>query len=147
MRSLVTAAFAMAMALTAHAGAQEIPDPAQAQGRPAESASACEITVFEDSFLFGRHQHMFNSEPNLNRLEGVQGGPQVSQLFNDRISSFVIHSGCWIFFGAAFFQEQLNPVPLLPGIYNDVRVPLGPQTNDIISSLRCDCSLPEDEQQ
>lgn len=109
------------------------------------TTSACEITLFNHEGLYGEHQHVFNSVEDLGRtnLVPVEDIPNATFL-NNRVSSFVIHSGCWIFYAGTFFEHQLNHEPLLPGIYNRVIDFLGSGSNDRISSLRCYCDLPED---
>ncbi len=136
---------------TTLAAALLIPIPAQSQstsvseGRATtpDTTSACEITLYNHEGLYGEHQHIFNSVNDLARISLVPDEDIAAAVFfNDKVSSFVIHSGCWIFYDGAFFRNRLNSKPLLPGIYNRVIDFLGRQSNDRISSLKCTCDLP-----
>jgi hypothetical protein len=58
------------------------------------------IIIFEHRDFRGRHRHIFGHEENLNNAEG--------NTLNDRISSFVVLSGTWVFLRHANFNEQVG---------------------------------------
>jgi hypothetical protein len=58
------------------------------------------IIIFEHRDFRGRHRHIFGHEENLNNAE--------DNTLNDRISSFVVLSGTWVFFRHANFNEQVG---------------------------------------
>jgi hypothetical protein len=83
------------------------------------------IIIFEHRDFRGRHRHIFGHEENLNNAEG--------NTLNDRISSFVVLSGTWVFLRHANFNEQVGGT-FPPGQYEFVGnfgIP-----NDAVSSLR-----------
>ena len=55
------------------------------------------VILFEHRNFHGAHKHVFTREPNLNAPD--------DNYFNDRVSSFVILSGLWVFFRDAQFQN------------------------------------------
>jgi hypothetical protein len=55
------------------------------------------VMLFEHANFHGAHKHVFTREPNLNAPD--------DNFFNDRVSSFVILSGLWVFFRDAQFQN------------------------------------------
>jgi hypothetical protein len=59
------------------------------------------VVLFEHVSFHGLHKHVFTNEPNLNANDD----------FNEKVSSFVILSGYWVFFSDPNFQ---NPYPYEP---------------------------------
>jgi hypothetical protein len=83
------------------------------------------IIIFEHKDFRGRHRHIFGHEANLNNAE--------DNTLNDRMSSFVVLSGTWVFFRNTNFSEQVGGT-FPPGQYESVTnfgIP-----NDSVSSLK-----------
>jgi Beta/Gamma crystallin len=55
------------------------------------------VMLFEHANFHGAHKHVFTREPNLNADD--------DSYFNDKISSFVILSGLWVFFSDWQFKN------------------------------------------
>jgi len=56
-----------------------------------------QVILFVNGNFHGAHKHVFTREPNLNAAD--------DNLFNDKVSSFVILSGVWVFFRDSQFQN------------------------------------------
>ncbi len=83
------------------------------------------IILFEHINCRGAHKHVFGSESNLNSHD--------DKFFNDKISSFVILEGRWVFYRDINFGNPASQ-PLGPGKYNWVETFGIP--NDSVSSLK-----------
>ena len=84
-----------------------------------------QIILFEHGNFHGAHKHLFASESNLRASD--------DNFFNDRISSFVILEGTWVFYRDVNFGAPAS-VPLGPGRYNWVEAVNIP--NDSVSSIK-----------
>jgi len=88
------------------------------------------VILFEHQYLFGAHKHVFdNPFPTLYRA--AQGDdPDM----NDETSSMVILEGSWEFFQDKLYKNSLGT--LGPGLYPEITLALGGDSNDKITSLR-----------
>jgi hypothetical protein len=97
------------------------------------------IIVFEHRSFRGDHRHIFGKEADLGHRDDKE--------LENRISSFVVLSGCWEFFKDKNFQNRIRG-QFGPGEYEfvqDAGIP-----NDSISSLRSisgESNSPAEQQQ
>ena len=94
-----------------------------------------EIILYVDINFGGLHTHLFDTTPDFTQLSltGVNTGLPHGVSWNDQVSSFVIISGTWQFFGDTQFRRQQGS-DLGPGLYSFVEN-FGID-NDILSSVR-----------
>lgn len=90
------------------------------------NSQACELTIFQHIDFRGAHKHIYGNYNNLNRSD--------DKFFNDRMSSFVVHSGTW-----RFYRHSNYRIPYArsfgPGKYRwvrDLQI-----ENDQVSSMTC----------
>ena len=86
------------------------------------------VMLFEHGNFHGAHKHVFTREPNLNAPD--------DNFFNDKVSSFHILSGLWVFFRDSQFQNPYaGGTEFGPAIDGSWVEALGIK-NDDMSSLR-----------
>jgi hypothetical protein len=84
---------------------QPVTTPATVSGQQFDDSG--QVILFEHAHFHGRHKHVFVTEPNLN-------DPNDS-FFNDRVSSFAVLAGSWMFFKNSGAQPSSNPYPPVVG--------------------------------
>lgn len=92
-----------------------------------------ELIVYVDSGFGGLHTHIFQSTAHFTQLALGGAATNVSNNWNDHVSSFVIRSGRWAFYKNEGFNFQQGAV-LGPGLYPSVES-VGID-NDSISSVK-----------
>jgi hypothetical protein len=86
------------------------------------------VMLFEHAKFHGAHKHVFTGEPNLNAAD--------DNFFNDRVSSFVILSGLWVFFrDSQFHNAYANGTEFGPAIDGSWVEALGIKNDDMSSLL------------
>jgi hypothetical protein len=86
------------------------------------------VILFEHANFHGAHKHVFTREPNLNAGD--------DNFFNDKVSSFHILSGLWVFYRDSQFQNPYaGGTEFGPAIDGSWVEALGIK-NDDMSSLR-----------
>ena len=94
-----------------------------------------ELILYVDGNFGGLHTHIFESTPRFTQLAFGGNGSGIVGNWNDRVSSFVIVSGTWLFFKDENFRSlQGNVEGLGPGLYPSVNA-VGID-NDALSSVR-----------
>jgi hypothetical protein len=94
-----------------------------------------ELILYVDANFGGLHTHIFDSTPRFTQLALGGNGSGIIANWNDRVSSFVIVSGTWLFFKDENFRSlQGNVEGLGPGLYPSVNA-VGID-NDALSSVQ-----------
>jgi len=86
------------------------------------------VMLFEDAHFHGAHKHVFTREDNLNADD--------DNFFNDKVSSFVILSGLWVFFkDSQFHNAYASGTEFGPAIDGSWVEALGIKNDDMSSLL------------
>ena len=94
-----------------------------------------ELIIYVDGNFGGLHTHIFESTPRFTQLALGGNGSGIVGNWNDKVSSFVIVSGTWLFYKDENWRSLQGPVEGLgPGNYASLD-PLGID-NDALSSVK-----------
>ena len=94
-----------------------------------------ELILYVDGNFGGLHTHIFGDTPRFTQLALGGNGSGIVGNWNDRVSSFVIVSGTWLFYKDENFRSlQGNVEGLGPGLYPSVNA-VGID-NDALSSVK-----------